>query len=57
MVSGCRIDKKEDGSIDLVYFGNFSQSIESQTLNIRSDNDLADIIGHLEDYYVENVEK
>ena len=52
--SGCRIDPKPCGECELTYFGNFSLSIQSQTLRIRSKTDLIDIMKHIEEYLNES---
>lgn len=53
MVSGHKIEPNKEGGWELTYFGKFSQCIESQTLHIRSLDDLADLIGGLDKLYLE----
>lgn len=54
--SGCKIEPMASGGHELTYFGSFCECIGSQTLKIRSDDDFADIIFCLDDYYVKNIE-
>jgi hypothetical protein len=47
--SGCRIDDGKKVLFRLHYFGHFQQSIQSQTLYIRSVEDLQDIRDHIDE--------
>jgi hypothetical protein len=42
-----RIDEHPDGTFEITYMGVFSQSIESQTLLVRSFVDLEDLFHHI----------
>ena len=55
--SGCKLDEtSKDCLVELTYFGVFAQSIQSQTLKIRSVEDLIDIVSHLEDFYARKID-
>lgn len=50
--SGFRIDHLPSGRYEITYFGLFNQAVQSQTMVIRTDEDLEDLRDHINEAIV-----